>query len=236
MKRFEEMSDLASDVTSMDVHEPVLDERVQGFSASTEKLKDHLFDEYMKQNLLEDFFVSMAGYLSDDEVDEARAAMVEFTDEDILSALSLPHELREKRFEMFESEIDNGKTVHEVISNFVKISSRHGFGVGYHCSAADLRPDEDDRWMIKGTEADHRDDDRMMAYYSSKFRHLYKKSHPKFVYIVRTDPSTHKTDGNWSRADSLSVISRIPFSDVEGYVQGTAKKILTSSHKHDEVS
>ena len=81
------------------------------------------------------------------------------------------------------------------------------------------------RWDIKGTEKDHRDDDRNMAYYSTKYRHLFKKKGPKFVYIVRTEPQTHKTDGNWSRAGKLSVVTRVPFEEVFEYVEKTSRAI-----------
>jgi len=63
-----------------------------------------------------------------------------------------------------------------------------------------------------------------MAYFSTQYRHLFKKRHPKFIYIVRVDPKTAKTDGNWSRVDSLSVIARVPFEKVWQYVESTIKE------------
>ncbi len=72
-----------------------------------------------------------------------------------------------------------------------------------------------------------------MAYYSTKYRHIYKKKHPKFIYIVRTDPSTHKTDGNWSRSDSLSVITRIPFEQVVQIVESTARVQNENGHQSE---
>ena len=65
-----------------------------------------------------------------------------------------------------------------------------------------------------------------MAYYSTKYRHLFRKKNPIFVYIVRTEPTAHKTDGTWSRAGSLSIVARVPFREVIDYVESTAPQEL----------
>ncbi len=97
--------------------------------------------------------------------------------------------------------------------------------MGYHTSPHDIKPDDSGHWNIKGFEQDHRDSDLSKAYYSTKYRHLFKKRDPKFIYIVGTDPHTHGTDGNWSRAGMLSIVARVPFSDVVEYVENTARDI-----------
>lgn len=237
MKRFEytgSQAELVEDSVSLNLEVPVIDVQSENIPRNPEQLKDFLFDAYMKQQLLEDFFESLGGYLDGSEIDAARGAMVDFSDEEIYAALSLPHELRERKFAEFEKSILAGESVENVIKKFVSVSSKYKFGVGYHCSPVDIRPDENDAWQINGTEADHRDDDVTMAYYSSQYRHLFKKRHPKFIYIVRTDPTTHKTDGNWSRAASLSVVARVPFEDVFKYVENTAKEISAASNEATE--
>jgi hypothetical protein len=66
-----------------------------------EKLKDYLFNEFVKQALVEDFFDSLADFLDKEELDLFQKEMVKYSDEEIISALALPHELRERNFEKF---------------------------------------------------------------------------------------------------------------------------------------
>jgi hypothetical protein len=197
-------------------------------------IKDMLFDEYMKQQLIEDFFNELLEYVDDNDVDVMKGALAQYSDEDVYAAISLPKELRERQFTSFYDKISAGKNPKEVMGEFVSMSAKYGFGVGYHTSAADIKPDDTTgRWEIIGREHDHRDNDLARAYYSSHYRHLYspkdhqlyvKKQHPQFIYIVRTEP-THKTDGNWSRASRLSIIARVPYQDVVSYVESTTKKV-----------
>ncbi|MBY0309802.1 hypothetical protein K2Q16_01515 [Patescibacteria group bacterium] len=197
-------------------------------------IKDMLFDEYMKQQLIEDFFEELLEYVEDDEVDAMKGALAEYSDAEVYAAISLPKELRERQFTGFHEKIVGGRDPRALMSEFVALSAKHGFGVGYHTSAADIKQDESSgRWEIIGREPDHRDGDLARAYYSSHYRHLYspkdhqlyvKKQHPRFIYIVRTEP-THKTDGNWSRASRLSIIAKVPYADVVGYVETTTKKV-----------
>lgn len=193
---------------------------------SLEEIKDTLFGEYMKQQLLEDFFNELDGYIDKDDSDKMRSALAECDDDVVYGTLSLPAELRERKFLDFQKKLENNqKTAEELINDLISVSTRYGFSIGYHTSPSDIRPDEKGRWSIKGTEKDHRDDDRTMAYYSSKYRHLFKKKGPKFVYIVRTEPETHKTDGNWSRASELSIVAKVPFEEVFNYVEKTSRDI-----------
>ena len=180
----------------------------------------------MTQQLFEDFFDELEGYISKDDADEMRGILSLFNDEDISATLSLPHELRERKFTEFENALKNHtSTPKDLIEKMVKVSSKYNFGIGYHTSPNEIRPDENGHWSIKGTESDHRDGDRAMAYYSKKYRHLFKKKNPQFVYIVRTEPDTHKSDGNWSRATELSIVTSVPFKDVFEYVEKTAHSI-----------
>lgn len=194
-----------------------------------ESMKDRLFDDYMKQQLLEDFFNELEGYVGFDHSEKMKAVLDDYEDdESVYAALSLPHELRERKFEDFSESLKEGDTTPEdLMCSLIKMSKKYGFNIGYHTSPWDISPDEEGHWSIKGTEPDHRDGDRPMAYYSKKYRHLFKKKEPKFIYIVRTDPATHKTDGNWSRATELSIVTRVPFSEVFNYVEKTGReKIL----------
>ena len=192
-----------------------------------------LFDEYMKQQLIEDFFLELSEYLDDEQVDLMRGALSGFDDREVYAAISLPKELRERHFSTFNKKIQEGTDPQQVMMDFVALNTKYGFSVGYHTSAVDIKPDQETgRWEIIGREQDHRDNDLARAYYSSHYRHLYspkdhqlyvKKAHPQYIYIVRTEPN-HKTDGNWSRASRLSIIARVPYSDVVNYVELTTKK------------
>lgn len=189
---------------------------------AVEKIKDELFDSYMLQRLIEDFFNDLGDYLDDEVVDEMRGLLAMHDDEDIYATLSLPAELRDKKFSEFEERVTSGADPKKLMDDFIALSKKYRFGIGYHTSPVEIKPDEKGRWSIKGTEPDHRDGDRMMAYYSRKYRHLFKKKSPRFVYIVRTEPDTHKTDGNWSRASELSIVTAVPFQDAFSFVEETA--------------
>lgn len=211
--------------------EPITD----GLTPETlSEIKDMLFDEYMKQKLVEDFFDELTEYLDDDHVDAMRGALTKHPEANVYATLSLPKELRTRQFTQFREGVEKGGSPEDLMDDFVNRSSRYGFGLGYHTSAADIKPDEKSgRWEVVGREPDHRDNDLARAYYSSHYRHLYspkdhqiyvKKAMPRFIYIVRTEP-THKTDGNWSRASRLSIIARVPYTEVLNYVESTVKKI-----------
>ncbi len=204
---------------------------------STEQIsdiKDMLFDQYMKQQLIEDFFSELGEYLDDDEhVDAMKGALANYSDDEVYAAISLPKELRKRQFSLFNEKIRTGIEPAQVMNDLVAATSKYGFGVGYHTSAVDIKPDTSGRWEIIGREHDHRDNDLARAYYSTHYRHLYspkdhqlyvKKPHPQHIYIVRTEPG-HKTDGNWSRASRLSIIAKVPYGDVVKYVESTTKKI-----------
>lgn len=194
---------------------------------SFEEIKDSLFDEYMRQRLITDFFDELENYVSDDEIEKMRLELSQYDDAAVYAALSLPNELRERKFLEFEEKIENQHLdAAKLMKEHVAVSSKHGFGIGYHTSPREIRPTESGKWSIKGTEKDHRDGDRAMAYYSTKYRHLFKKKGPKYIYIVRTEPETHKTDGNWSRATELSIIMYVPFEDVFEYVEKTSREII----------
>lgn len=190
-----------------------------------EQMKDFLFDQYLKQQLIEEFFTELRAYLNDEAIDAMRGELAEHEDDEVYATIGLPNELRERKFEAFEKAIESGKDPAELMREFVGASVRMGFGIGYHTSPNDIRPKESGEWTILGTEKDHRDDDLSKAYYSTKYRHLFKKKDPKFIYIVRTDADTHRTDGNWSRAGKLSVVTRVPFASVVEYVENTVRDI-----------
>jgi len=191
-----------------------------------EKIKDRVFDEYMKQRIMIEFYADLKDYFSEEEIDIFRSEFSKVSDSEFESIISIPNELKHKLFARLFEAYNEGTSLEDLVKGYIQQVSAHGFGIGYHTSPWDFGPSEDGSWNIKGTERDHRDDDRMMAYYSTQYRHLFKKRHPKHIYAIRTSflDDTHKTDGNWHRADSLSVIMKVPFQEVIDYVESTVKK------------
>ncbi|MFN3188446.1 MAG: hypothetical protein ACK42D_02805 [Candidatus Paceibacteria bacterium] len=193
---------------------------------TVEKIKDRVFDEYMKQRIMMEFYADLKDYFTEEEIDIFRSEFSKVSDAEFESIISIPHELREKIFEKIFSAYNKGLPLEDLVCDYIRQVSSRGFGIGYHTSPHDFGPSDGGKWNIKGTEKDHRDDDRMMAYYSTQYRHLFKKRHPKFIYAVRTsfNDDSHKTDGNWHRADTLSVIMKVPFEEVIDYVESTVRK------------
>tara|TARA_B100000900_G_scaffold408914_1_gene423951 strand:+ start:243 stop:920 length:678 start_codon:yes stop_codon:yes gene_type:complete len=218
-------------VSHKPLKEEKLDSALKSSEMSPEEIADFLFDQYMKQHLLDKFFEDLEDYLDTSQIEEVRASLASYKDDEVTIATAIPNELREKNFQRLHDEVTKeGKTPAEAIKRLVEASNRYNFGIGYHTSPIDIRPTANGVWNIKATEQDHRDGDLARAYYSSKFRHLYKAKNDGYIYAVRTSPED-KTDGNWSRSSSLSIIMRVPFREVHDYVVQTAKKMKKTAKK-----
>jgi hypothetical protein len=194
---------------------------------SIDRIKDRVFDEYMKIKVMNAFYHDLEDYFSPEEIDVFRQKFYALTDEELISVVSLPHEIRGKIFQKFFKAYQENDDISKVVDDMIALLIPYGFTVGYHTSPHDIKVAEDGSWKIKGTEADHRDGDRMMAYYSTQYRHLFKKRHPKYIYVVRSllKEGSHNSDGNWHRADSLSVVTKVPFEEVVNYVESTTKNM-----------
>lgn len=194
---------------------------------SIDMIKDRVFEQYMKVKIMDEFYSDLKDYFDDKEIERFREAFSALSDDELTTVISIPFELKKRLFETLFNLYNAGKSLDDVIHGYLSQLSRYEFGIGYHTSPHDIKPTESGQWNIKGTEADHRDGDRMMAYYSTQYRHLFKKRHPKYIYAVRSSlaDDSHKTDGNWHRGDTLSVIMKIPFEEVVNYVESTTKKV-----------
>lgn len=216
-------------------HLDVVEEAVQ--TPKYESLRNRLFEQYMERQLSGQFFEEAEDIgFSHEQIQEAQNTLARFSDAEILGALSLPHEIRENWLTKALESIESGRsTPAKTIEQLVGLGKKYGFGIGFHTSPQDIRPNDKGVWQIRGTEADHRDNDLSMAYYSNKYRHLFKAKGPRFIYVVRSDKND-RTDGNWSRAPSLSVIMRLPFAEVHQFVERSAREIedTDSQRKGDE--
>lgn len=231
MASFEQMP--KRDTVSREWHPAVEIERTIAGHAEQESTRNELFEKYMEQHIVEQFFETArdVGFSSEQIVD-MQNTLSQFSDKEILGALSLPNELCEPWMERVLTDIDEKRTTPRgAILSLIGLGKKYGFGVGFHTSPYDIRPDEKGKWVIKGSEKDHRDDDLMMAYYSSQYRHLFKSKHPQFIYVVRTT-TEDRTDGNWYRAPSLSVVMRLPFAQVHQYVEQAARRIESEEQQN----
>lgn len=202
-----------------------------------ESLRNKLFEQYMKQHIVGLFFEEARDVgFRDDQIEEIQNSLSKHDDSEILGALSLPHELREKWLSRaFESIEADKNTPVLCIEQLVSLGKKFGFTIGYHTSPQDIRPKDNGEWVIRGTEHDHRDNDIAMAYYSNKYRHLFKLKSPQYIYVVRAERD-HRSDGNWNRAPSLSVIMRLPFVQVHEYVERAAQKIEKEDDKQVDIN
>ncbi len=111
-------------------------------------------------------------------------------------------------------EINSGTmSVDQFVEELLEFANANGFTIGFHMTSQaiskGLNRDKRVTWEVKGTQKDHRDGDITMAYYSKHYRHLYAHKPYKYIYVVRS-ADAHRTDGNWFRAPSLSIVSEIP--------------------------
>lgn len=192
-----------------------------------EAMKDYIFNKRMEALLIKDYAESLEEVTDDEEFTQSFIQeLIEggYSDDELHSVLSLPFELRTKMFKRLYQEFEESGSVTEVVKNFVERLAKYSYRIGFHTSPFEIRPDAEGNWTIKGSENDHRDNDLSRAYYSLKYRHLYKKKNPRFIYVVRADPETHKTDGNWWRGSELSVVAQVPFDQVVDYVESTYKE------------
>lgn len=192
---------------------------------SFEAIKDKLFDSYMLNKITESFFDDLEEYVTDlVAIEEMRKVLSEYGDEAIYAALSWPAELRKARFSAFNRRIEKGELATDIMRSHVEHCIKEGYGVGYHTSPHLIRPDKNGHWGVMPTEADHRDDDLVRAYYSRHYRHLFRQKDPEYIYVVRTEAGTHKTDGNWGRASGLAIVASVPYAEVVTYVEDEARK------------
>ena len=196
------------------------------FEGTEAELKDFLFNEYAKQALVGVFFERLSEYVDPEDIDRMQGEMVNYSEEEILSVLALPKELAEKNFTQFEQRLQAGDSPEEVMRDYIQKVAKYQFSIGFHTSPRDIKPSlEDGSWGIKGSEKDHRDNDRLMAYYSVQYRHLFKKMGSKYIYIVRASPQDKSDeDKNWFRNDTLSIITRLKLHEVINYVETNARQ------------
>jgi len=161
---------------------------------------------------------SVRWYLTIAEITEVFSGLSEY---DKRAVLAIPAQIRPQQFARYTVQIKSGAlTGKGMVEDILAKAKKYGFNLGYHLSPVDIRPDKDGSWVIRGTEKDHRRDDRAMAYYSSDYSHRYLKKPSRFLYVIRAETGEDTShyqdnDGSWGHASTLSVIEQIDMPALE---------------------
>jgi hypothetical protein len=189
-------------------------------SESVHELRERAFRVLVDRHLVNSWREALADAdFESDEIDGFIDALGACSEEELDRVLSVPDELRGQILEHYRERIDNDELEpNDMVGELRDKASRNGFSIGFHTSNHDIRPDEEGRWMIRGTEQDHRDNDMSMAYYAKDYEAMYRRKQPQYIYVVRARDED-RTDGKWWRAPSLSVIAQLPMQQVQASVE-----------------
>ena len=92
MKRIEMSNDAQDPITTEVV--PLPEEKLTAeLSGSLEEMKNQLFNDFMKFQLLREFADGLADYVNQSELDEMIGALEQASPAEQIAALSLPHEI-----------------------------------------------------------------------------------------------------------------------------------------------
>lgn len=187
-----------------------------------EKLRDRLFMQLIAARVLVDFHNDL-GYADfpEEAFEEFEKEFAELSEADKRAVLAIPAQLREMQFKKYSEKVYAGEmNGADILHDLLTKARANSFGIGFHLSLYDIRPEKDGSWYVRGTEPDHRHDDRPMAYYSTDYSNRYKEKKVNYLYVVRAemgDRTSHyrDNDGSWGHASSLSIISKIDMAEVE---------------------
>ena len=189
----------------------------------SERVLEDAFMTEVQDRILESFSDALedSGFTAE-ETEQFRAQLSQLSLSDVQGVLSMPHELRERRFPKFLARVHAGESITTIVQDLVREARERGFTIGYHMSNSDILPrkgKESTAWVIDGKEQDHRDNDLPMAYYSTSLQSLYGSKRARFLYIVRADTgreTTHKqdNDGTWGRATKLDIVDKLDYESV----------------------
>lgn len=205
-----------------------------------DQLKEYYFKEVVTGKLLDSFEHELTKFgFNEDQIHEFRVAVLDLNETERDTLFAFPWSLKQKTFPFMFSKIEKGEeSVASMVAKILDASSKQHRSIAYHCTNENIvqkdvkLPGEVAKeWIINGTEADHRDDDLPMAYYSFDYNHLYREKNPKYIYMVSVqlnDTSGHKRDenGSWGRAPSLSIIEKIDVHQVDDKVKELVKERL----------
>jgi len=204
--------------------------------------KEYIFRNIVENKILDSFLSDMesAGF-SPEQVEQFESMLTE--DINIMpKIIAFPRELKKRSFSYFSKEILNGRAdMRFMYDNLKKRAKLTNPKIAYHCGNNDIRPktlkdinrEDFESWSISGTEKDHRDDDKPMAYYSFDYMNLYRKKNPKYLYLIESNPK-HRTDGvEWGRAPTLDVIEKLDLREVDAEVDRQYSEYLKNEEKKE---
>lgn len=201
-------------------------------SRTREKLRNRIFDQLVAARVLDTFMDELDECdFEDSDLSEIAAAFGDLSEEDKRAVLAIPAQLRPQIFKRYVSMIREGTmSGRGMIDDVLEKARKYGFTLGFHLSPIDIRPGKDGSWMVKGTEKDHRHDDRAMAYYSTDYSHRYLKKPSRYLYIIRAETgegTSHypDNDGTWGHASSLAIIEQIDMPALEKEMETRLKAI-----------
>lgn len=199
-------------------------ERINTTISSSEIERDRVREDAFRLIILNELSANFTENLADaeftdDQIREIGDEIATLSFENATKVYCVPYETAARKFHLLHDKVQKGDIEPKDIPGLlIEEAERYGFGIGYHNSPTEIKPDRENRWFIKPTESDHRDNDLARAYFATTFKTLYRKGTPKHMYIVRTLAETTKTDGNWSRSNGMSVITSVPIDRIDGWV------------------
>jgi hypothetical protein len=185
--------------------------------------KEKLFDVIIQKEIINAFEDNLIDVGFDDEqIKEFVLAITSYDEETLKGILSLPKELRLRRFPVFFQEYQKGKEIKSIVADMAESARKNGYTLGYHVSNNQIIP-EGNEWVVHGKELDDRDE-RYMAYYSLDYKNIFRANRCKWLYVVRAhigEGTSHKRDttNNWGRASTLPIVHQIDLVEVDEAIE-----------------
>ncbi len=203
---------------------------------SRHNLESAFFNQLIASKIVDSYDIVLQdkGYTTD-QINDFNESILALSPLDREYVYAFPWELKQRILPFFLEKINKGsESVKTLVEKILEASKTQRRRIAYHTSNENIHPKmrkvgsrSEMSWQIDGTEADHRDNDLPMAYYSYDYENLYRVKNPKYMYVVSIQEyngSGHKKDGNneWGRASTLSVVEKIDFQTVGKLVQELA--------------
>lgn len=197
-----------------------------------EMMREELFQQLIASTILDHWHDELdEADIPEEAIEQAVNAFAGLSEANKLRVLAVPAQLRPSLFSRYAEQIRKGSiTGAGMVVDLLEKAIRHDFTIGYHLSPREIKPDKDGSWVVRGTEKDHRHDDRPMAYYSMDYAHSYKKKNMQYLYVVRAErgeSSGHyqDNDGTWGHASTLSIIDMLDLREIEEELNRRMKAI-----------
>lgn len=212
----------------------------------TQEQKENIFKSILVTKLMESVKESFEDAdIEQEYTNEFFNELSSLPEEEILSVLAMPLELRERIFPNLAKQLEQKKTtVKDFLEKLRKLVKERGYRLGFHLSNSDIKPiealdgkDKTIKWEVQGSEKDHRDNDLLRAYYSLDYQNLYRKKNGKYLYLIRSEtgpssPHRRDNDNSWGRASVLPIVDRLEIAEVDSKIE----EILNSDRSSNETA